>query len=119
MKNITLALQTLTILLLCAFLAATATPGAQIQTKGGPVVPAAQAKTAFDEPAPVEMPATQMEQAAVAVTTITYTYDANGWLVRADYGNGRAIAYTYDAGGNLTARAVVVGSRVLLPMVRK
>ncbi|MBI3939538.1 MAG: choice-of-anchor D domain-containing protein [Acidobacteria bacterium] len=35
--------------------------------------------------------------------TVTYTYDANGQLTKADYGNGTTIAYTYDAAGNLVA----------------
>jgi|Deesub1362A_J573_1020465.scaffolds.fasta_scaffold17696_3 YD repeat-containing protein len=37
-------------------------------------------------------------------TSITYTYDAAGRLVGADYGEGQVITYTYDANGNLLQR---------------
>ena len=40
-------------------------------------------------------------QSAVA---ITYTYDAAGRLVSADYGKGASTAYSYDAAGNLVQR---------------
>ena len=33
--------------------------------------------------------------------TIIYTYDSNGQLIKADYGNGNTITYTYDEAGNL------------------
>ncbi|MFH1155323.1 MAG: choice-of-anchor U domain-containing protein [Pseudomonadota bacterium] len=36
--------------------------------------------------------------------TLNYTYDTNGCLTGADYGNGKVIAYTYDTNGNLLAR---------------
>jgi hypothetical protein len=35
---------------------------------------------------------------------ITYTYDTNARLTKADYGAETSIAYTYDEGGNLTRR---------------
>jgi len=38
--------------------------------------------------------------------TITYTYDAAGRLVGADYGEGKGITYGYDAAGNLVQREV-------------
>ncbi len=44
---------------------------------------------------------------AVAATAlaadITYTYDALGRLIRADYTNGQSIVYNYDAAGNRTS----------------
>ncbi len=36
--------------------------------------------------------------------TVSYTYDANGRLTGADYGDGLIIGYTYDANGNLLKR---------------
>lgn len=43
--------------------------------------------------------------ALAAPDTVTYTYDPNGRLTRADLGGGRSSAYTYDRAGNiLTAR---------------
>ncbi len=44
---------------------------------------------------------------AVAIASITYTYDANGRLTKADYGNGRSLTYTYDGAGNIITKAVV------------
>jgi YD repeat-containing protein len=52
-------------------------------------------------------------------STITYTYDGAGRLVRADYGEGRCIVYTYDAAGNLLRRQVVTKVDVYLPIVLK
>ena len=43
------------------------------------------------------------EQSAI---TITYSYDAAGRLVQADYGEGKGITYGYDAAGNLVQREV-------------
>jgi YD repeat-containing protein len=37
---------------------------------------------------------------------VTYTYDAAGRLVKADYGQNHSIVYTYDANGNLLSRLV-------------
>lgn len=43
--------------------------------------------------------------ALAAPDTVTYTYDPNGRLTKADFGGGRSSAYTYDRAGNLlTAR---------------
>ena len=39
--------------------------------------------------------------------TVTYSYDAAGRLVGADYGESGNITYTYDAAGNLLQRQVV------------
>ena len=39
-----------------------------------------------------------------AASTVTYSYDAAGRLLRADYGNGRGFVYRYDANGNLISR---------------
>jgi YD repeat-containing protein len=38
--------------------------------------------------------------------TITYTYDANGRLLKADYGGGRSFTYTYDKAGNILTETV-------------
>jgi YD repeat-containing protein len=43
-------------------------------------------------------------------TSITYTYDANGQVTKADYGNGWSITYTYDAAGNLTGKTIAYSS---------
>ena len=43
---------------------------------------------------------------------ITYTYDANGQLTRADYDDGGYITYTYDAAGNITGKTVVSTSNL-------
>lgn len=44
-----------------------------------------------------------------AAASATYSYDAAGRLVKADYGNGAAISYTYDKAGNLLSRTVASG----------
>lgn len=36
-----------------------------------------------------------------AVDTVTYTYDANGRLLKANYGAGDSVTYTYDRAGNI------------------
>ena len=41
-----------------------------------------------------------------STATITYTYDAAGRLIGADYGDAKSIAYTYDANGNLLSRQI-------------
>lgn len=38
--------------------------------------------------------------------TVTYTYDAQGRVVKAVYSDGYTITYTYDAAGNRTAYVV-------------
>lgn len=43
--------------------------------------------------------------------TVTYTYDSNGQLVKADYSNGNTISYSYDAAGNLVAVNAAGASR--------
>ena len=39
--------------------------------------------------------------ALAAPDTVTYTYDPNGRLMKADLGGGRSAAYTYDKAGNV------------------
>jgi YD repeat-containing protein len=41
---------------------------------------------------------------------ITYTYNANGQITKADYGNGWSIIYTYDAAGNIIGKATLYSS---------
>lgn len=38
--------------------------------------------------------------------TVTYTYDAQGRVVKAVYSDGYTITYSYDAAGNRTAYVV-------------
>ena len=38
--------------------------------------------------------------------TVTYSYDAQGRVVKAVYSDGYTITYTYDAAGNRTAYVV-------------
>ena len=52
-----------------------------------------------------------------SATTITYTYDGAGRLVKADYGDGNSINYTYDAAGNLLSRTIDRTFRIYLPLV--
>jgi YD repeat-containing protein len=49
--------------------------------------------------------------------SVTYTYDAAGRLVRADYGGGKSIIYTYDHAGNLTQRQVTSRALLYLPVI--
>ena len=52
--------------------------------------------------------------------TITYTYDAAGRLVSADYGNDQSIAYAYDAAGNLVQRTAAGASYpAYLPVIMR
>lgn len=45
--------------------------------------------------------------AATAIAgTVTYTYDAQGRVVKAVYTDGYTVTYTYDSAGNRTAYAV-------------
>ena len=46
--------------------------------------------------------------ALAAGETVTYTYDAAGRLLGADYGNGRSLSYLYDPAGNLLRKSAVV-----------
>ena len=39
--------------------------------------------------------------------SVTYSYDAVGRLIGADYGNGRSLAYLYDPAGNLLRKSIV------------
>jgi YD repeat-containing protein len=39
--------------------------------------------------------------------TATYTYDANGRLLKADYGGGKGYTYAYDKAGNILTETVV------------
>ncbi|MFI5180722.1 MAG: choice-of-anchor D domain-containing protein [Thermoanaerobaculia bacterium] len=41
----------------------------------------------------------------IATDTVTYTYDANGRLTKADYGGGKSVTYTYDKAGNILSAA--------------
>ncbi len=40
----------------------------------------------------------------VFAVNVTYTYDAAGRLLTAQYGDGQHVAYSYDAVGNMTQR---------------
>ena len=50
---------------------------------------------------------------------ISYSYDAAGRLVRAEYGDGKSIVYTYDAAGNLLRRSLAQRMPAYLPIVLK
>lgn len=41
--------------------------------------------------------------ASLAAETVSYTYDAAGRLLRADYGAGKTASFTYDKAGNILA----------------
>jgi YD repeat-containing protein len=52
--------------------------------------------------------------------TVSYTYDAAGRLIQADYGEGASIAYTYDAAGNLVQHTTAGGNYPgYLPMIMR
>ncbi len=55
--------------------------------------------------------------AADGPTTVTYTYDDAGRLVRAAYSDGTIISYAYDAAGNLLTRLVEENFQIYLPLV--
>jgi YD repeat-containing protein len=38
--------------------------------------------------------------------TLTYSYDANGRLLKADYGGGKSFTYSYDKAGNILTEAI-------------
>ncbi len=42
--------------------------------------------------------------------TVTYTYDANGRLLKADYGGGKSFTYTYDKAGNILTETVAAST---------
>ncbi len=56
---------------------------------------------------------------AAESTTITYTYDDAGRLIRAAYGDGTIISYTYDAAGNLLTRLVTQNFEIYLPLIMR
>ncbi len=41
---------------------------------------------------------------------VNYSYDANGRLIKADYGANGSVSYTYDKGGNILSRTVQAGN---------
>src|SRR5271169_6098113 len=43
-----------------------------------------------------------------AAANVTYTYDAGGHLVKADYSSAGVVVYTYDGAGNLISRQIQV-----------
>jgi YD repeat-containing protein len=43
----------------------------------------------------------------VAATTLQYTYDNMGRLLKADFGGGRSLSYTYDLNGNFLTRTAL------------
>ena len=55
--------------------------------------------------------------AADGPTTVTYTYDAAGRLIKAFYSDGMVISYAYDASGNLLTRLIERDFRIYLPLV--
>jgi len=55
--------------------------------------------------------------AADGPTTVTYTYDAAGRLIRAVYSDGMVISYAYDASGNLLTRLIERDFKIYLPLV--
>lgn len=42
--------------------------------------------------------------------TMTYTYDANGQLIKVDYGDAKSTVYTYDGAGNILTRVTTGGT---------
>jgi YD repeat-containing protein len=42
-----------------------------------------------------------------AATTLQYTYDNMGRLLKADFGGGRSLSYTYDLNGNFLTRTAM------------
>jgi YD repeat-containing protein len=57
--------------------------------------------------------------AADGPTTVTYTYDGAGRLIKAAYSDGITISYAYDAAGNLLSRIVEEGFEIYLPLVMR
>ena len=57
--------------------------------------------------------------AADGPTTVTYTYDDAGRLIKAAYGDGTTISYAYDAAGNLLTRIVEKDFEIYLPLVMR
>lgn len=44
---------------------------------------------------------------AAEASRVAYSYDANGRVTRADYGNGKGYTYRYDAAGRLVSRTAL------------
>jgi YD repeat-containing protein len=44
-----------------------------------------------------------------SAVTVTYTYDSDGQLLKADYSSGESLTYAYDAAGNILTRVVAGG----------
>ena len=42
--------------------------------------------------------------------TVSYTYDANGRLLKADYGGGKGFTYTFDKAGNILTETIVAST---------
>ncbi|MEA3308539.1 MAG: RHS repeat domain-containing protein [Chloroflexota bacterium] len=57
--------------------------------------------------------------AADGPTTIAYTYDDAGRLIKAVYGDDTTISYAYDAAGNLLTRLVTQNFEIYLPLVMR
>jgi YD repeat-containing protein len=53
---------------------------------------------------------------ALGSDNITYTYDANGRLLKADYGGGKSFTYTYDKAGNILTETVVGSTGPTYPL---
>ncbi len=52
-------------------------------------------------------------------TTVTYTYDDAGRLIKVVYDDGVTISYAYDAAGNLLSRIVEKDFEIYLPLVMR
>ncbi len=57
--------------------------------------------------------------AADGPTTVTYTYDDAGRLIKAAYSDGMTVSYAYDAAGNLLSRIVEQGFEIYLPLIMR
>ena len=55
--------------------------------------------------------------AADGPTTVRYTYDDAGRLIKAFYSDGMVISYAYDASGNLLTRLIERDFKIYLPLV--
>lgn len=54
----------------------------------------------------------------LTISSVNYTYDPAGRLIKVDYGNGSTISYTYDKAGNLTARTTQAPTGPVITSVR-